>query len=727
MIKMSERTTIFGFQFSGYKNELFSMDNTLEEVIRATIPEVITSVTDGSSSATTRRNFNFTINRLNSGGSIPFLWVKIANDGMANYLKKANSIVTASNNGNTRYDFLQTYASNSYTTEGGPTSMNDRSINDAWLGSFSTSSPFNRYYINGSWNLPSYDKPFISSCKIPIFLVSDSWNESRTNNIDLFMRHLITPEDLVELDDNVIEILNGEPAEVIPTTEYFYYGTAEQYTVDQYGSKQRTSEPQIYRGIRVKSKQRCSLYEMAGINDGVLKLGMNLQGVEIAYYSTDYGDTWQNQQGSPQSLPWDYLYRNWINEVGTFYCLTVIPDADYPTNMYVFKTKAESDAYNEDGTGEENAVNYSQISTGRTPKNDTGEEDDETEFGTVGVRSIFSQQYILSTGALSEIANAFFDVTAQGLFEDIKKGCEMYGDSVVDDIEGLMFYPVDLTQVFANSIISQNYIYFGGYQFNMQNSVNRIIYPNGYYDFGSFTIDTTFGNNIRSYEPYTKLYCYLAYIGWVQLDMKKYLHKTVNIRYYIDTRTGGCCAVLLANSVMCDFYNGQIGVQQPIKATDYNAYANAQIQTLLGFNKPANTGQAGQFASGMTQGLVESGAVSAGAMGVVGLGVGGAIQGTKTLYGLTQNNINNFNHTIGGSSSMLNMFLPQECCFMFEIQESIDTEYERELVGLPSNASGFVGSFNGYLECEQVNLVCSGATAKEQAEIIRYLHNGVYI
>ena len=76
---------------------------------------------------------------------------------------------------------------------------------------------------------------------------------------------------------------------------------------------------------------------------------------------------------------------------------------------------------------------------------------------------------------------------------------------------------------------------------------------------------------------------------------------------------------------------------------------------------------------------------------------------------------------------MLNMFLPQECMFMFEVQEAMPTEYERELVGLPSNASGIVASFNGYLECEQVNLVCSGATAKEQTEILRYLYNGVYI
>ena len=178
---------------------------------------------------------------------------------------------------------------------------------------------------------------------------------------------------------------------------------------------------------------------------------------------------------------------------------------------------------------------------------------------------------------------------------------------------------------------------------------------------------------------------------------------------------------------MCDFYNGQIGVSQPMKATDYNAYANAQIQTLLGFGKGI-AGQ-GQNVANVGQNMASAGA-SAGELAVGGValaGVGASVQGAKTLYGLTQNNINNFNHTIGGSSSMLNMYLPQECCFMFEVQDAINTEYERELIGLPSNASGTVGSFSGYLECEQVNLVCSGATAKEQSEILRYLYGGIYI
>ena len=584
-------------------------------------------------------------------------------------------------------------------------------------------------YETGSYNnYLDYWQPSISYGTI------NGCDEYFTTNIPIFETYADAVEYLTESDANIRlnlinqKAINKKPNDN-PLKEYYYFGQAEQYTANEFGDVSMTSATPVYRGIRIKSRERCSLYEIEDINNGILKMGMNLQGVENAYYSTDGGVTWQQMAGQPTQLPFDYLYRNWHGEVGTFYALSV-SNAPEQTNMYIFKNKDDSDDFNGGDDNETDSINYEYVAPDGIPENRTGEPDEETTFGVVGVRSVFSQQYILSNGALSEIANALFDVTQggiTGIFEDIKKGCEMYGDSVIDDIESLYFYPVNLSTVFANNISSQNYIYFGGYRFAMEHSVNKIVFPNGYYDFGSFTLETTFGDNIRSYEPYTKLYCYLAYIGWVQLDMKKYLHKTVNIRYYIDTRTGGCVACLIANGILCDYYNGQIGVSMPMKATDFNAYANAQIQTLLGFNKPASTGTAGQFAKGVSQGLVESGTVSAGTMGVAGLGVGAGIQGAKTLYGLTQNNINNFNHTIGGSSSMLNMFLPQECMFMFEVQEAMPTEYERELVGLPSNASGIVASFNGYLECEQVNLVCSGATAKEQTEILRYLYNGVYI
>lgn len=520
-------------------------------------------------------------------------------------------------------------------------------------------------------------------------------------------------------------IINAKSDYVPELNEFFFYGYAHEYTVDDYGNKTLLDSPSIYRGFRIKTTGKVSLYTIKGIDDGKLKYHINKgDGVQYAEYSND-GEHWEVIPARPTELPFDFVYREWKKEIGTFYC-SGVDGALFDTNCYIFNNKEDSDDYNDTGEGGEKAENYNDIYPDK-PFNPTGIEDIETEFGQVYTRSFFSQQYILSVGALSEIANAFFDTNAGGMWDAIKTGLSMYGDSPVDDIQGLYYLPFNANEVFTNTQ-SQNYIYFGGYKFDFTNaSVNRIIYPNGYYDFGSFVIETTFGENWRSYEPYTKLFCYLAYIGWVQLDMKKYLHKTVNVRYYFDTRTGGCVACLIANGVLCDFFNGQIGVSMPITATDFVAYANAQIQTLLGFGK----GVSGQISNvGNTAGeMMKAGATAtetlAGAGALGGLGIG--LQGAKTIYGLTQNNINNFNQTIGGSSSMLNMFLPQEVCFMFEVQDAMPTANLNALRGYPSNASGSIGSFTGYLEVDTVNLICSDATANEKAEIIAMLQNGIYI
>lgn len=76
---------------------------------------------------------------------------------------------------------------------------------------------------------------------------------------------------------------------------------------------------------------------------------------------------------------------------------------------------------------------------------------------------------------------------------------------------------------------------------------------------------------------------------------------------------------------------------------------------------------------------------------------------------------------------MLNQYLPQECMFMFEIQDVDETPNHRAMYGYPSNASGQLQNFSGYLEVDTVNLVCSDATAKEKSDIIRQLQNGIYI
>lgn len=580
----------------------------------------------------------------------------------------------------------------------------------------------NRQQASSCPNYSSAYPPYtcLMSTNIPIFT---------EENYSYYVTYCDRNKTLEERNEALKHAFNYSAGETSPEGEYFEVTNC--WTT---GIWLNDTQPQVtdiyYRNFRAKmTAGKFALYKIDGIDDNKLKLGIKNDATFYEMqYSTD-GNTWTDTD----TFPFEFFYRRRENEISPNiigYALTFIN-----SKIPIFQDDQTAQDYLDDLVDITQAINWTDISQNYPIMNDTADSDDDTEMGHVYTRSFFSQQYICSWQAIQQISNALFD-TSSNIFEDIKKGLQMYGDRFIDSVQACTFFPIDLSQVYTN-VQSQNYIYFGGYQFTLDSgvTVDKIIYPDGYYDFGSFNLAYSFGNkdnqNFRDYSPYTRLFCYLAYIGWVELDTSRYVGHTVDIWYYFDTRTGMCLACLFVQTneghVLYDYYQGQCGVSMPITLTDYSAYANAQIQTLLGGANDTKGNMGTVFNAGVNmaeKGLLTTGsAMALGSVGALGVGIGA----TKTLYGLTQNNINNFNKTKGSSSSMLNMFLPQECMFMFEFQQGDATPNELSLVGYPSNASDSLVNFSGYLEVDSVKLSCSGATDNEKAEIIRQLQSGVYI
>ena len=396
----------------------------------------------------------------------------------------------------------------------------------------------------------------------------------------------------------------------------------------------------------------------------------------------------------------------------------------FSTNIPIFDSVEKAQKYLNgeiDVTQSENWKNISNSPVWKNViKNTTGDEEITTDMGEVFAQNYFSQLYLCASAGINQIASSLYDVgigSLSGLWDEIKKGVEMYGDDPMQSVQGLMFFPLDLSSVYQN-VQDQNYVYFGGYKLDLQTTVKKIIFANGYKSLGTITIRKSF-NDWRDYEPYTKLYIYLPYVGTFQLQLARYYGKSTEIRYYFDLRTGSCLVALLANGKLTDYFNGQIGVQLPITLTDKSAYANSQVNTLL------------KGASSIGSVVADVSAGVAGGASIPITGAFGALQAgvsvTKTVYDLTQNNKTNYNKTTGGSTSMLNEFLPQYPYFIFEIQKTIDTDNLEMLQGYPSNESGNVGKFSGYLEVESVNLICGTATDNEKRQITQALYNGIII
>lgn len=514
--------------------------------------------------------------------------------------------------------------------------------------------------------------------------------------------------------------LNYKETEEKKTEDYYIYNTYSDATIE-YGEV-NFSDTTYNRYERLKMKSTPALY-FSDNDPFECHLAYNDNDIVASAYSSisifevEINPTWVDG-----SVTYTYpFYKDYENEV---------ENGDYTigrtfrTNIPLFANMTDAIAFINGEKPITDAINWRNIA-GDYPDiidNDTGISDEETEFGEVYVQGFFSQQYLCGRTALANIASSFFDIQGAdpsiiGVWEEIKKGIEMYGQDPMQAVQGLMYFPIDLSQVFTNTQ-SQNYIYFGGYKLDLSANVEKLIFANGFKTIGSITINKSF-NDWRDYEPYTKLYVYLPYCGTYPLQLSRYYGKTTEVRYYIDTRTGGCLACLIADGMLIDYFNGQMGVQMPITLTDKSEYANTQINTLLK--------GAGSIASIVT---TAKGNISSGGSVPIELAFGALNTGmeiTKTEYNLTQNNVTDYNKTTGGSTSMLNEYLPQYVTFMFEVQQIEESANESALQGQPTNASGTIGSFSGYLEVEEVNLICGNATENEKQQIISMLRTGVII
>ena len=616
-----------------------------------------------------------------------------------------------------------------------------------------------------SWDAVSYTNVGNASY-LPLY--AHPWTDQYTQNINLWKLETNIPvfhtdaELVTYLTDgtNFKDAINYKSPETSPDGEWFTVNNV--WTV---GIWLNDNQPPVsemhYRNFRAKmTGGKFALYPISGIDDNKLKMGIKN---EAEFYDMQYctdGTNWVDTD----EFPFEFFYRRRINE------LSPTPDTyiGYAlsfsnSKIPEFPDEQTAQDYLDDLVDITQATNWSEISNNYPAGSNIGDAlETATEFGHVFTRAMFSQLYLCNISALEVISNNLFDydvTTLSGIWEDIKKGLEMYGTDPMQVVQSLRYYPFDISQYFT-SISPQSYIYFGAYQLTLQNnSVYKVIYPDGYIDLGTTKIDRWY-DNWKDFEPYTKLSVYLPYVGMYPLDAKKYYGKSVLIRYFIDLRTGACTACLIANDVLIDYFDGIIGTEMPITLTDYSSYAQSQLNIImrnagLGIASEATAGnlaskvmgsaltynenaQAIQEAAQMsplksslaaqTAGSYGAQAIGAAAVGGTAL-LGGVAVGTamKTSFDLMRNGTAGHTKTKPASSAMINQYLPQYPFFRLEIMDVDESEWLNDLYGRPSNKSDYLCNFSGYLECEDVSLICPIATDNERQEIIDLLKSGIYL
>ena len=97
-------------------------------------------------------------------------------------------------------------------------------------------------------------------------------------------------------------------------------------------------------------------------------------------------------------------------------------------------------------------------------------------------------------------------------------------------------------------------------------------------------------NNFLDYSPYTNVIIYLPYIGFKELDTNLVMDKTLSISYTVDVITGGCLCQIDVGGVRLYEFNGNVGIDIPITASNRAQVEAGYISSGIGIGASVATG-----------------------------------------------------------------------------------------------------------------------------------------
>lgn len=217
-------------------------------------------------------------------------------------------------------------------------------------------------------------------------------------------------------------------------------------------------------------------------------------------------------------------------------------------------------------------------------------------------------------------------------------------------------------------------------------------------DCGSVDCAEYFGN-VFDYSPYTRIYIYLPFIGFKELDVAQVMRGRISVKYYGDAFTGACLAEI---SVIRDngaggvlyTYSGDCAAKYPLSHGSYMGIVNA--------------------------------------IAGIGIGIGTALAGAPSIgvagaVGMAQHARANVEHSGGFSGNSGAMGIKKPYLVIMRPQTAMANNYEH-FTGQPSNSNVVLGSAIGYVRVKECHVEdITTATDAEKQMIESALKTGVII
>lgn len=95
-------------------------------------------------------------------------------------------------------------------------------------------------------------------------------------------------------------------------------------------------------------------------------------------------------------------------------------------------------------------------------------------------------------------------------------------------------------------------------------------------DCGTVELKRYYGSALDQ-SPYTKVSCFLPYIGTVNLNTDEVMGTTLRVKYRVDIVTGACVAKIFVDGNCLYQYSGHCAITIPISSADFSSYVSAAI------------------------------------------------------------------------------------------------------------------------------------------------------
>ena len=293
--------------------------------------------------------------------------------------------------------------------------------------------------------------------------------------------------------------------------------------------------------------------------------------------------------------------------------------------------------------------------------------------------SLLTSTYAMTEDNLKLLGKKLWD-------DSFLENISMINNSPIENILAVKSFPFPISGGTSKNVILGNV--------NMNITGNEL--PSSFIPrktIGTFKVDKKFSGVLEWLNYHIEVICYLPYIGFVELNVKEILNKTVTLKYIYDVITGVCTACFYAGDIEICKYSGTIAIDIPITASN-----RAQVE-------------AGYITSAI--GAIAS-LKSRNWLGVAGSALGALM------------NQNHFT-TKGSPSPSCDAFDEQKAFIIIDYPVYYEpTNYAHDY-GYPCNLSMKLGNCKGFTKCANVDVDGLSCTEEERAELKRLLESGVYL